>query len=215
MNQLAVSKSETERFLLLREVAELYDPKVWPWAYDTWQSLKGKYFPGNLEVGPIEWGLTEWGGCLGYFTPEVNKITLHKSLLDPCSRAWGYRGLLGERMTEDVMLHEMLHQKIFQELGYCADKFGCHNFEPWCDEINRLNPLLGLEGKATVSRQRRIKEPEKKGNGKVKWMPTGDGTMTLKQLATWPHSLRPEGYYEESCREMLENMMKAKRENDQ
>ncbi len=201
--------SEDDRFSLLREVAVIYDPKVWPWAYDTWKSLNGKYFGGALKVGPIQWGLTEWGHFLGSYTPEVNKITLHTSLIEPLSRAWNMRGLLGERMTEDVILHEMVHQKIQQKLGYCDGKFGCHNFQPWCDEINRLNPLLGLQGKATMCRQRRVKGAgQTTGNGTVKWMPTDNGNFTLKQLASWPHGLRPKGYYEESCQEMLDKLMK-------
>jgi hypothetical protein len=212
MKRLIVSKSETERFLLLREVAELYDPKVWPWAYDTWQSLNIKCFDGNLRVGPIAWGLTEWGGFYGCYSVDVNKITLHSSLIKPYSHAWNKRGLLGERFTEDVILHEMLHQKIQQELGYCDGKFGCHNFQPWCDEINRLNPILGLEGTATMCKQRRVRE-EGQTRGKVRWMPTGDGTLSLRELSSWPHTIRPEGYYEKSCREMLERMKKTREEN--
>ena len=190
--------SEDDRFSLLRQVAELYDPKVWPWAYDTWKKLNQKYFYSILKVGPIGFGLTEWGGCLGYFCPDTNKVIIHTSLIDPGSGAWGKRGLLGERMTEDVILHEMLHQSIQQRLGYTRDeKDQCHNFQPWCDEINRLNPMLGLEGKATIIKQRRIKAPgQTKGIGRVTWMPTGNGTLTRRQLSSWPHTLRPREYYE-------------------
>jgi hypothetical protein len=207
--------TETELFHLLRIVAEHYDPEVWPWAYDTWLSLNKTYFSGELGVGPIQWGLTEWGGYYGCYQPDINKITLHTSLIKPYSGAWNRRGLLGERFTEDVILHEMLHQHIQQALGYIRNEKGeCHNFQPWCDEINRLNPLLGLEGKATLIKQRRVKEPgQTKGNGKVKWMPTGEGTLMWKELSSWPHCLRPDGYYEESCREMLENMKKLREGN--
>jgi hypothetical protein len=200
--------SESERFNLLREVAELYDPKVWPWAYDTWRALNNKYFIRGLKVGPIAWGLTDFGHSLGHYTPQVNKITLHSSLLEPSSGAWGYGGLLGERMAEDVLLHEMLHQSIQQKLGFIRDKKGqCHNFQPWCDEINRLNPIIGLEGKATIIKQRRVREPgQATGKGRVVWAPSNDGTLTRKQLSTWPYSLRPAGYYEESCLEMLARM---------
>ncbi len=202
--------SESERFQLLRQVAELYDPLVWPWAYDTWKLLNDKYFNGELKVGPIQWGLTEHGHFLGHYTPSVNKITLHTSLLKPDSIAWNYAGLLGERMAEDVILHEMLHQNIYQKLGTIWDnKNRSHNFQPWCDEINRLNPLMGLPGKATLIKQRRIKEEGVKGNGKAKWLPSGDGTLSLKQLSTWPHPLRSSGYYEISCKEMLERMVKV------
>ena len=202
--------SESDRFQLLRQVAELYDPLVWPWAYDTWKSLNETYFNGELKVGPIQWGLTEHGHSLGHYTPSVNKITLHTSLLKPYSNAWNYDGLLGERMAEDVILHEMLHQSIYQTIGTTRNEKGqCHNYQPWCDEINRLNPMLGLPGKATIIKQRRIKEEGVKGNGKVTWMPSGDGTLTLKQLSTWPHSLRSNGYYEISCKDMLERMVKC------
>ena len=201
--------TEAERFELLYEVAELYDPIVWPWAYDRWQDLNQKYFGGLLKVGPIQWGLTEHGHFLGSYLQDTNKITLHTSLIQPQSSAWGSRGLLGERMAEDVILHEMIHQHIYQTLGTTRDNKGqCHNFEPWCDEINRLNPLLGLDGKATVTKQKRVKEEGAKGNGRVTWVRSGDGTLTRKQLSSYPHSLRPREYYEASCQEMLARMMK-------
>jgi hypothetical protein len=206
-------RTEDGRFEALRKISEFYNPVIGPWVYDTWKTLNEKYFGGSLRVGSIVWGLTEWSGSLGYFTPSQNKITLHRSLINPQSEACGTRELLCERMTEDVILHEMLHQKLFQELGYCADKFGCHNFQPWCDEINRMNPLLGLEGKATVNKQRRIKEAaQNKGSGKAKWMPSEDGTMTRTQIATWPHSLRQREYYETSCHEILNSIVKGRKE---
>ena len=198
--------TEAERFQLLREVAELYYPLVGPWTFDTWKDLNQKYFNGELKVGPIEWGLTKHGHALGYYSQQTNKITLHPSLLKPHSRAWEYGGLLGERMAEDVILHEMLHQHLYQEFGPITNKKG-HNTQLWCDEINRLNLLLGLDGKATISKQRRVKGEGAKGVGKVKWMPFGDGTLTLNQLSSWPHSLRPTGYYEASCKEMLDKMI--------
>ena len=79
-----------------------------------------------------------------------------------------------------------------------------------CDEINRLNPILGLEGKATMCRHRRV-EKENQTKGKVWWIFTGDGTLSPRELGSWPHSLRPEGYYEKSCKEM-EKMMIVREE---
>jgi hypothetical protein len=198
--------TESEKFQLLREVAQLYYPSVGPWTFDTWKDLNQKYFNGELKVGPIEWGLTKHGHALGYYSQQTNKITLHPSLLKPNSTAWECGGLLGEKMAEDVILHEMLHQHLYQQFGPVKNMG--HNSPFWCDEVNRLNPLLGIDGKATVTKQRRVKEQGAKGNGKVKWMPSGDGVLTRKQLSSYPHSLRPTGFYEASCREMLERMIK-------
>ena len=60
--------SESKKFKLLREVSQLHDPSVGPWAYDTWQLFNQKYFNGELKVGPIVWGLTVHGTAVGYYT---------------------------------------------------------------------------------------------------------------------------------------------------
>jgi hypothetical protein len=118
-------------------------------------------------------------------------------------------------MAEDVLLHEMLHQKIQQTLGFTRDEKGqCHNFQPWCDEINRLNPMLGLEGKATIIKQKRVKAPgQTEGKGRQTWLPSGDGTLTRKELSTWPYTLRSKDYYEASCQEMLTKLIASVTQN--
>jgi len=200
--------SESKKFKLLREVSQLHDPSIGPWAYDTWQLLNEKYFNGELKVGPIVWGLTVHGTAVGYYTEEINKITLHPSILKPFSRAWRCEGLLGEKMAEDILLHEMVHQNIFQVFNLTRFEHGqCHNFGPWCDEINRLNPMMELQGKATMSTKRRVKVGEN-GSRKVIWIPQDDGTLTKKQLCSWPNSLRPIGYYETTRKEKLVSIIK-------
>lgn len=199
--------SEEERFQLLHQVAELYDPEIGPWAYNTWKQLNQKYFKGEIQIWPIGWGLTKYAHRLGFADGLNRKIVLHTSLINPRSKAWGQRGLLGERFAADVLLHEMIHQYIFQTERSVGEP---HNCQMWCDELNRLIPLLGFTGKATVSKQRRVKEPGTKGSGRVTWLPSGDGTMIRKELSTWPYTSRPEEYYEISCREMLAAIRKSK-----
>ena len=199
--------NESKKFKLFREMSELYNPHVGSWTYDVWQTLNQKCFNGELKVGPIEWGLTSHGRAAGYFTEEINKITLHKSLLKPHSTAWNCFGLLGERLTEGVILHEMVHQKIYQKLGVTRfEKGECHNFQPWCDEVNRINLLLGFEGRASIIKPQKVRELGARSKVVIKMVPVEEGALTLKQLTNWPHSLKLVDYYRESPNELIKKI---------
>ncbi len=64
--------------------------------------------------------------------------------------------------------------------------------------MNRLIALLNIETslRAAPVKQRRIDK-------KVQWH-VPEGFMTRRQLASFPHSLRPTGYYEASAKELAE-----------
>lgn len=134
---------------ILKAAADIGDPGYGRWAYETWERLSILYFESTLEPGPISWNLTPHGRSLGYYEFWRNAITLHTSLLAPRSMdPWGIGKLLGERFTTDVLLHEMMHQAIFQVGNYPekdSKKIDSHNCDPWCDHINRLIPLLRID----------------------------------------------------------------------
>ncbi|MCC6335542.1 MAG: hypothetical protein IT380_16315 [Myxococcales bacterium] len=91
----------------------------------------------------------------------------------------------------DVLLHEMMHQSIDQhadERDVDTGGTSSHNCAAWVAEVNRLSPLLGLKRKTEVIRQRRV-------NGRVTWAAREEGSLTMRELATWPYCLRPDGYY--------------------
>jgi hypothetical protein len=71
---------------------------------------------------------------------------------------------LGTCYTSDVLLDEMMHQAIWRWLGESGESEGTsgHNNLHWCNEINRIAPLLGFPHvKAKVVKQRRISPEEK------------------------------------------------------
>jgi hypothetical protein len=159
------------------------------WAADTFARLNATYFGDEVPAAGIAWGLTP-RGRLGHTNYESGRITLHSSLLDPRSaNPWYQWGRLGEAFAEDVLLHEMIHC-LLRARGVPSDeKTGRHNEQPWCDEIMRLAPLIGLgEVKAAPVKPRRI-------DGAVRRQAL-DGYLTQDELARFPHPLRPAGWYE-------------------
>lgn len=159
------------------------------WIYDEWIDLNGACFEGSLKPSGIVWGLTPHGGSLGYYQPRFDVITLHKSLVDPHSPApWGIPAYqLNKIFASDVLLHEMIHQKIHQT-GMNATGKSSHNNGAWASEVTRIAGIIGINAKAATVKQRRI-------DGKVCWVPI-DGHMTLSELSRFPYSVRPGEHYD-------------------
>jgi len=175
------------------------------WAYETWEHHNRTYFNGELEVGHIEWHkAVPYGRCLGFQSGWRNTIALFESLLrfKKTGRYWKSGDGTGrEMLVSDILLHEMIHQSIYQRLGHhgCghdAKRGRCtsHNNEHWVEHVNRIAPLLELSENAAVIKQKRVKEPGTKGPGAVIWHEPAE-MMTRKQLSTWPYSARSAGYY--------------------
>ena len=186
-------------FEILREASELSHPGYGAWLFDTWATHNELYFGGQLEVIPIIWGLLPHGAAYGLFSSFPRRITLHLSLVKPSSNAWGLGKVLGTKFASDVLLHEMMHQHIFERDGKQSEG---HNTQQWADEVNRIAPLLGLLANAQPVKQKRIKTKGSTGNGKVTWV-AGGGKMLRLDMATWPHSQRPTGYYENTTDRLL------------
>jgi hypothetical protein len=180
---------------ILQAAAYISDGWYGLWAYQKWEDFNKVYFGGQLVVGGIYWGITPHGKSYGFFEGWRNGITLHMSLIDPNGRdPWGQGKLMGERMAEDVLVHEMMHQAIYQR-GGDPSRF-THNSQLWCNEVNRMIPLLGIDTELVAEeiKQKRVKEDGVKGNGKVIW-DCPIGAITRKALASFPQPLRPDGYY--------------------
>ena len=94
-----------------------------------------------------------------------------------------------------MLVHEMVHAVLMLR----GEDPG-HNGEPWCKMISDLSPaVLGGEISARPARPRRVPNPEHETNPAapktiVARRPKA-GTMTRPELASWPHSKRPRGYY--------------------
>jgi hypothetical protein len=156
--QLAALR-EVHRFLY----PELADP------YEAFDRLNKLSFDAELPTLPIERGLMQYGKCLG-------QTSCH--LVPPRIAIGTYRPNRDPQFHDDVLVHEMLH-------GWLAmnGQNPQHNFWPWCQEIERITPLLGL---------RPIKagpvNPRKVDGISVRMSKAG--FLTRKQIAGWPHSLR-------------------------
>lgn len=184
--ELEASRTTTS-YSRQKAAAETFFGELGAWAYDEWQRLNELYFEGQNEVGPIIWGLTPHGKNLGHYRASRNEIVLHPSLVSPSSeQPWRIQNL-GKRYASDVLLHEMMHQRIHQ-LSLATAGYSSHNCQAWCDEVNRIAGLMGLDVRARVVKQRRV-------DGKVKWMPE-DGCLTRDQLAGFPHRVRSADYYQ-------------------
>lgn len=159
---------------ILKSAAQILWPAHGAWAYEEWRRLNELCFDNELSPVGILWGLTPHGRSRGHYRPEDRTITLHLSLVKDGA-------LLDEHNASDVLLHEMVHQKIAESskpiLGTSS-----HNCGAWVAEINRISPLLGLDIRAEVVRQKRV-------NGKVRWSPEV-GFLSQRELAEWPHSVR-------------------------
>lgn len=157
------------------------------WVADTWTRLNRELWDNEIPYRGVVFGLTPHGGHLGHCSGS-GRITLHPALLDPHGeKVWNQsQNWYGAGCAEDVLLHEMIHA-LFRARGIpSSGAQGEHNTKHWCEEITRLSILLGLgEIKAQRITPRR-------GIGRA----AKPGYLTQQQLAMWPHSLRPEGYYE-------------------
>lgn len=162
-------KLPTEKELsALRRVHRYLYPD-WPDPYDAFDRLNKLCFGGRLPTLPIERGLMPYGKCLG-------QTSCH--LVPPRIAIGTYSPNRQPQFHDDVLVHEMLHAWL--ALHGESPK---HNFWPWCREIERITPLLGLAPiQAAPVNPRKI-------HGQTVRMNMA-GYLTRKQIASWPQSIR-------------------------
>jgi hypothetical protein len=162
--------------------------EVGAWAYDEWKMLNDTFFDGENKPGPIIWGSTPKGKSLGYYHVSENLIYLHKNLMRPVYPTtafnWGIRHL-NKRVASDVLLHEMIHQRVNQTGGWVGET--SHNNERFVEEVNRIAGVLGMDIKARVIKQTTTRN-------KPTWN-IEPGCLTLKELSDFPYSSRTYNYY--------------------
>jgi hypothetical protein len=160
------------------------------WVYDEWKRLNDALFHGKNIVGAIVWEETPQDRSLGYYDRIGNVIVLHKTLMRPVypttDLKWGLRSL-NTRMVSDVLLHEMIHQRIHQTGGWMGEN--SHNNERFVDEVNRIAHLLGLKITAKVIRSKSLRDKE------IPFMESE--CLSLKELYHFPYLSRSRNYYYE------------------
>ena len=162
---------------------------VGAWAYDEWRSLNRAFFEGRNHPGAIAWQAADAGESLGSYAAAENVIYLFKGLVRPrypTPMAEWCLTHLNRRLASDVLLHEMMHQKIQQTGGWQGAD--CHVNARFVAEVNRIAPLIGLEVFARVSAS----------GVDASRRPPGDGqSLNYRELAHFPYFSRPYNYYYE------------------
>jgi len=160
------------------------------WVFDEWKTLNDIFFYGENIVGEIIWGSTPGDRSLGYYSPNENFIVLHKTLMRPFYQTndlhWNPRHL-NKRKVSDVLLHEMIHQRVHQTGGWIGES--CHNNRRFVEEVIRIAKLLGMDIKVKVIQGETV-------HGKT--IPFVEpGCIDLNELSHFPYSSRCRNYYYE------------------
>jgi hypothetical protein len=144
-------------------IADYYSPRFGRWACRAFDAINATFFDDQLPRPLIQWALTPHGHCLGLtLARERPIVTLHPAIMEPVEASpWGVDPRwLGPAYAFDLLLHESIH--VAQGTLHREMKRGqsSHNCESWILEVNRLAPLLGMEGvEAGLNRPRRIPVP--------------------------------------------------------
>lgn len=157
--------------------------------------LNREHFAGSIPPMPVIIGLTAYGRCIGMTLSgprwlEAPRITLAPELFNGSQRTQP-----GARMVTDVLVHEMIHAALMLR----GEDPG-HNEAPWCRMIAELSPaVLGQDVNAAPVKPRRVPNPARESDPAapktIVVRQATPGSLSQAQLATWPHSVRPAGYY--------------------
>jgi hypothetical protein len=183
-----------------KEIARVYWGRRGVWAYEAFDFINATYFDGKLPWPLIQWGLTPHGGCLGLTKPSDGPpvITLHPSILEGSEKPdpWGISpDWLGACYAFDVVLHESMHVGVAYLLGGWKGKGDTsHNNSVWIAEVNRIAPMLGLNGvQAGFTKPRRVAIQgctTKTGKPETKVVRASDGNVPHCAVATFPLGVR-------------------------
>lgn len=225
---IAMASLSEDTFHILRAAAIEAYGKLGVWTYDAYAELNRRYFDGLVVLKTVQWGITPYGGSLGFYNPAFDTIMLHQSIIKSSSAIsndpWGLGHIIGKRLAYDVLLHEMIHQFLFQQGAYAPDD-DAHNCQAWCDELNRIGRILGLDSYHTPLRKttkrvilehetikgkycdlgtHRVRQPPKipvsvwvplEKEAEEKAKSLGVNIATHKHLSCFPYTVRPREYY--------------------
>jgi hypothetical protein len=186
-------------------VADYYNPRFGRWAYRAFDAINSTFFDGRLPRPLIQWALTPHGHCLGLTRAKFNEpygpiITLHPSIMAPNAGQdetgpwdvdWQWFGPL---YAFDVLIHESIH--VAQHAIHGPDDWreSSHNCPSWIAEVNRLAPMLGLEGvHAGRNRLKRVPIPgqvTKTGKTATKVQRVDEGNVPLSAYSRFPDGVR-------------------------
>jgi hypothetical protein len=158
------------------------------WVFDEWKKLNDAFFYGENIIGEIIWGTTPQDRSLGYYSPNENLIVLHKTLMRPVYPTSDINlklRHLNKKKVSDVLLHEMIHQRVHQTGGWEGEN--SHNNERFVNEVNRIANQLNIDINAKVIQRETIHD---------KTIPcVKSGCLNIEELSNFPYSSRPHNYY--------------------
>jgi hypothetical protein len=182
-------------------IARHYDGPRGVWAYAAFDALNAAFFDGRLATPRIQWAITPHGGCLGLTARASHPVvTLHPSILGGTEKAnpWGIPPeWLGIAYAFDVLLHEAVHVAQHQLYGGISGPMS-HNDPGWIAEVNRIAPLIGLEG--VEAGRSRLKRVPIEGGSATKVVRVSEGNLPHKVVSRFPYMARfffgtADGYY--------------------
>ena len=153
--------------------------------------INRELFAGSVPPLPIVIGLTAYGHCIGLTrSGAAPRITLASEIFNGSGRETG-----GTLAVADVVLHEMVHAVLL-----LRGEESAHNAAPWSRVLTELSPdVLGREVTARPVGTSRVPNPARETDPAapktIVVRQAAEGAMTQAELARWPQSMRPDGYY--------------------
>lgn len=180
----------------LQELATEFFGDRGRFAYEAFRWANEALFNNAIPTPLIQWALTPYGACIGY--SQSGEIDVLHPIITLHPRIWrgqrdGIRVLPhGERMTLDVVIHEMTHVHVamMQAGGVRVPWTSSHDNDLWAGEVTRISPLIGLDN-IVAARMKRKRVGKTMGT-----VPSDPNAISLKQSAGWPHTVRPVDYYD-------------------
>ena len=166
-------------------------------AYEAYDHINAAFFGGALPFAMIQWAITAHGGCLGQTSSsKLPIITMHPSLLRGSEKAdpWGMSpAILGVRLVYDVLLHECIHVAVNYIHGGATGPTS-HNSPEWIGEVNRILPMLDIQGviagKSTTKRFEIEGSTTKTGKAATRVERVTVGNVPFKAVAAFPYGVR-------------------------
>ena len=177
-----------------RQAAELLWGRAGATAADEFARLNYEHFAGSIPPMPLIIGLAPWGRCIGVTRP-AGWLASPRIGLTPEVFTGNHRTPGGGRMLADILLHEMIHAALM-----LRGEDPAHNGKPWCRMLTDLSPAItGQSADFRPVTPRRVPNPARETD------PAAPKTIVIRRavpgqlsradLAHWPHSVRPSGFY--------------------
>ena len=160
------------------------------------KTYNDKYFNGAIPDYKLTIGVTPYSNRIGLCYPEQKHILVSVELINNGS---------DKKIIDDLLLHEMIHAHIhcnsalINRYDIPMTNKSSHNNYAWVDEMIRLSKLMDNLKKFKVEPVKKKRTSYIDSNGKKQYTNSKtfvrDGFLNRKEISSFPHTLRPNGYY--------------------